>query len=45
VTSLAGGTGAQLPCKFYREWRSQFSYPSITSEATMRKLTPRGRRK
>ena len=25
VTFLAGATGAQLPCKFYREWRSQFS--------------------
>jgi hypothetical protein len=27
VTFLAGATGAQLPCKFYREWRSQFSCP------------------
>jgi hypothetical protein len=25
VTFLAGATGAQLPCKFYREWKSQFS--------------------
>ena len=27
ATFLTGGTGAQLPCKLYREWRSQFSCP------------------